>query len=101
MAELIPEGDADDITPSCPPEYAHLSGPELIAAIESERQRRAAAAAGEILAAGFRALTPSSPSRAGTGFRGRRRPGCERSQRVAGRAGRVRLPGRTAGRPGR
>src|ERR1700761_2469919 len=68
MAELIPEGDADDITPSCPPEYAHLSGPELIAAIEGERRRRAAAAAGEILAAGFRDRTPSSPSRAGTGF---------------------------------
>jgi hypothetical protein len=68
MTELIPGGDADDFTPSCPPEYAHLSGPELIAAIESERQRRAAAAAGEILAAGFRARTPSSPSRAGTGF---------------------------------
>src|SRR5579875_3608976 len=68
MAELISGGDADDFAPSCPPEYAHLSGPELIAVIESERRQRAAAAAGEILAAGFRARTPSSPSRAGTGF---------------------------------
>src|SRR6202012_1807559 len=68
MGELVPGGSADDFTPSCPPEYAHLSGPELIAAIESERQRRAAAAAGEILAAGFRARTPSRPARGGTGF---------------------------------
>ncbi len=71
MAESITDKDGDAFSPSCPPEYGHLSGSELIAAIEGERQRRAAAAAGETLAAGFRSRArsvPPSPSRAGTGF---------------------------------
>jgi hypothetical protein len=68
MAESTTDGDGDVFSPSYPPEYAHLSGPELIVAIEGERQRRVAAAAGETLAAGFRPRAPSSPSRAGTGF---------------------------------
>jgi hypothetical protein len=42
---------------------------ELIAQVDAERQERAAAAAGENLAAGFRPHTPVvAPSRAGSGF---------------------------------
>src|ERR1700748_2137726 len=92
MGELVPGGSADDFTPSCPPEYAHLSGPELIAAIEGERRRRAAAAAG------FRDRTPSSPSRAGTGFEsGGVLDTCAPSGSLAGLAESASPDGRVAG----
>jgi Domain of unknown function (DUF222) len=76
-AELIsgPGGDGDPllqdapgsayylVPPSaCPPEYAGLPIRDLFAQIDTKRQERTAAAAGESLAAGFRPRTPSSPS---------------------------------------
>jgi uncharacterized protein DUF222 len=53
---------------SCPPEYADLSTRELMAQVDAERHQRAAAAAGEHLAAGFQPRTPATSSRAGSGF---------------------------------
>ena len=84
-AEMIPgEGSADPLplgalrptsylgpVSSCPPEYADVPVRELFARIDAERQDRAAAAAGESLAAGFRPRGPealSPPSRSGSGF---------------------------------
>ena len=85
-AEMIPgEGSADPlplgalrptsylgpVPSSCPPEYAGVPVRELFARIDAARQARAAAAAGESLAAGFCPRTPQAlppPSRSGSGF---------------------------------
>src|ERR1700761_5423711 len=53
---------------SCPPEYAGLSIHEVMAQMDAERHRRAAAEVGEHLAAGFLPRTPVTSSRAGSGF---------------------------------
>src|SRR6201996_2542668 len=55
---------------SCPPEYAGVPIREVFAEIDAARRDRAAAIAGESLAAGFlsRPPGPSAPSRAGSGF---------------------------------
>jgi hypothetical protein len=53
---------------SCPPEYAGVSIRELTAQVDAERHRRAAAAAGEHLAAGFQPRTPATSPGAGSGF---------------------------------
>jgi hypothetical protein len=52
----------------CPPEFADVPVSELFAGIDDARQRRAAARAGESLAAGFCSRTPAVPASSGTGF---------------------------------
>src|ERR1700761_9271015 len=53
---------------SCPPEYADLSIHEVMAQVDAERHRRAAAAAGEHLAEGFLPRARVTSPRAGSGF---------------------------------
>jgi hypothetical protein len=52
---------------SCPPEYADVPTGQLIAEIDAQKHVRAAAA-DEVLAAGFRPRTPVQKSHAGSGF---------------------------------
>src|SRR5262245_42690858 len=52
----------------CPREDAGLSIRELMARLDAEQHQRAAAAAGEHLAAGFLPRTPVTTSRGGSGF---------------------------------
>jgi hypothetical protein len=52
----------------CPPEFADVPVSELFARIDQTRRRRAAAADGESLAAGFRPRGPLVPVQAGSGF---------------------------------
>jgi hypothetical protein len=59
---------ASGLDSSCPPEYADLSGQELIAQIDSVRQQRAIGAAGEILPAGFQSRTTAAAPQCGSGF---------------------------------
>ena len=52
----------------CPPEFADVPIGELFARIDQTRRQRAAAAAGESLAAGFRPRVPLIPLQSGCGF---------------------------------
>jgi hypothetical protein len=52
----------------CPPEFADMPIQELFAEIDTTRQQRTAAAAGESLAAGFRPRGPLVVSQSGSGF---------------------------------
>jgi hypothetical protein len=54
--------------PACPPGYADVPVRELFAQIDAQRRQRAAAAAGESLAAGFRPRTPLTQPGSGSGF---------------------------------
>ena len=53
---------------ACPAEYADVPIRELFGQIDSDRQQRAADAADESLAAGFRPRSASSPPPSGSGF---------------------------------
>lgn len=53
---------------ACPPEYANVPIRQLFGQIDAGRRQRAAAMAGESLAAGFRPRAPLTSSRAGSGF---------------------------------
>jgi hypothetical protein len=60
--------EASDCDSSCPPEYADLSGRELIAQIDAVRQQRASAATSETLPAGFQDRNPAATPQCGSGF---------------------------------
>jgi hypothetical protein len=83
VAEPLPEqGGEDPLLPAafqsgffvlgpdagCPPEFADVPVSELLAGIDEARHERAAAVAGESLAAGFWSRGPLVPGQSGTGL---------------------------------
>src|SRR5579875_591994 len=53
---------------ACPPEYANVPVQELSDQVDAERKRRATAAMGETLAAGFMSRAVADPPSSGSGF---------------------------------
>ena len=58
----------DDLESGCPPEFADVSVHHLFDQVDAARQERAAAAAGECVAAGFLPRASQPPPRFGSGF---------------------------------
>jgi hypothetical protein len=82
----------------CPPEFADVPVSELFAGIGQTRRQRAAAAAGESLAAGFRPRAPLVPLQPGSGFEsGGALDTCAPSGTLAGLADAVTRDGGLAG----
>src|ERR1700761_8983378 len=82
----------------CPPEFADVPVSELFAEIDTVRQQRVAAVAGESLAAGFRPRGPLVPSQSGSGFEsGGALDTCPPSGTLAGLAEAVTRDGGLAG----